>query len=239
MSPLIIKQTNYNGPLDTLLQLIQKRKLHITDISLAQITDDYIKKLEDLKSIDYNEISNFIYIASTLILIKSKIMLPQIKISAEEDQNIEQLKKRLKMLQTIKELSAGVQKMFMKKPMFRRKPIAIKAKGFYPDKSTMTTDNIHNTALKIIKTQNTPKPTPKGKIRENIKLEHIIDHIRNLFRINKEITLMSATKNYTETNQSHNLKTITVINFLAILEMDRKGIISAQQEANDIVIRPQ
>ena len=66
-----IKTTNFEGPFGLLLSLVEQRKLFINEISLAQVTEDYLKYVETLGSLSPHEISSFIIVAATLILIKS------------------------------------------------------------------------------------------------------------------------------------------------------------------------
>ena len=72
----IVKQQHFEGPLDLLLSLIEKRKLFINDIALAKVTDDFISHIQSLNQFPMADSANFILIASTLLLIKSKSLLP-------------------------------------------------------------------------------------------------------------------------------------------------------------------
>lgn len=72
---------NFDGPLDLLLQMIEKNRLEISEISLSKISDEYMEYITRKKNIDMSEMSDFIYIASKLIKIKSYYML---NISREE-----------------------------------------------------------------------------------------------------------------------------------------------------------
>ena len=67
-----VKTDAFQGPLDLLLNLIEKRKLHINDVSLGQVADDYIFYTKQLDKFPISETANFILIASTLVLIKSR-----------------------------------------------------------------------------------------------------------------------------------------------------------------------
>ena len=75
----------YQGPLDLLLQLIEGAELDITTLSLAQVTDQYLKHLEKLKDMPPDEISAFLVIAAKLIQIKSEALLPT-QTSGREDE---------------------------------------------------------------------------------------------------------------------------------------------------------
>src|SRR5947199_8442886 len=67
----------YDGPLDLLLDLIRKQDIDIYDIPIAKITAQYLKYVENLKQLDVNVAAEFIYMASLLIHIKSKMLLPR------------------------------------------------------------------------------------------------------------------------------------------------------------------
>ena len=78
----------YQGPLDLLLQLIENAELDITSVSLAQVTDQYLKHLETMQDLPPDEISAFLVIAAKLIQIKSEALLPQQRASREEDPDL-------------------------------------------------------------------------------------------------------------------------------------------------------
>ena len=67
----------YSGPLDLLLDLIQRAELDITSLSLAKVTDQYIEYIERMQSVDASDISEFLVIAAKLIQIKSEALLPR------------------------------------------------------------------------------------------------------------------------------------------------------------------
>ena len=90
-----IKLDGFEGPFDLLLDLIEKRKLHINDISLSKVTDDYISHVKSIQHFPIALSANFILIASTLLLIKSKSLLPALQLTEEEQMSIEDLENRL------------------------------------------------------------------------------------------------------------------------------------------------
>src|SRR5499427_2921154 len=67
----------FRGPLDLLLFLVRKHELDICDLTIALITDQYIAHLEVLQQLDVNEVGDFLEVASTLIEIKSQLVLPR------------------------------------------------------------------------------------------------------------------------------------------------------------------
>jgi segregation and condensation protein A len=88
-SPLNISLEQYEGPLDLLLDLIRKQEINIYDIPIAHITAQYLDYLQRAVGLDIELSSEFVYMAATLIHIKSKLLLPRDpeldKISPEED----------------------------------------------------------------------------------------------------------------------------------------------------------
>jgi len=90
-----IKTDAFEGPFHLLLSLIEERKFFINDLSLAQVTEDYLNYVNKLEKQDPSEISSFIVVAATLILIKSKSLLPNLNLTAEEEGDIRNLEDRL------------------------------------------------------------------------------------------------------------------------------------------------
>jgi segregation and condensation protein A len=88
-SPLDVHLGQYEGPLDLLLDLIRKQQINIYDIPIASITSQYLEDMQRALELDMELSSEFIYMAATLIHIKSKLLLPidpeLEKISPEED----------------------------------------------------------------------------------------------------------------------------------------------------------
>lgn len=77
----------FEGPLDLLLHLIEKRELDITRVSLAAVTDDYLAYLRTLEAVDPGRVAEFLVIAARLLLIKSRLLLPQEQREQDEDED--------------------------------------------------------------------------------------------------------------------------------------------------------
>ena len=86
-----VKQQQFEGPLELLLDLIEKRKLFVSDIALAQVTDDYIAHIKSSTEFPIADSAQFILVASTLLLIKSKSLLPSLDLTTEEQADIKDL----------------------------------------------------------------------------------------------------------------------------------------------------
>ena len=98
------KLDNFEGPLDLLLHLIKDAKLDIATVKLADITEQYLEYMQDIKNVDMDKASEFITVAATLIEIKSKKILPveqEVELDEEDDEVV--LLKRLKEYELFKE----------------------------------------------------------------------------------------------------------------------------------------
>ena len=82
---LELKLQDFSGPLDLLLHMVGKAKIDIKDIFISQITDQYIRFVQDAQTLDMDDASAFIQMASTLLEIKSRAMLPKPPPPEEED----------------------------------------------------------------------------------------------------------------------------------------------------------
>jgi segregation and condensation protein A len=86
-TPYKINIPLYEGPLDLLLDLIKKQEMNIHDIQIAKITSQYLDYLHKLEELNVDVSADFIYMAATLIYIKSKMLLPPDPLASPEEQN--------------------------------------------------------------------------------------------------------------------------------------------------------
>ncbi len=100
----------FEGPLDLLLHLIQRDELDITAVSLAAVTDQYLKYVEQLEELDPRTLAEFLTVAAQLMLIKSRQLLPQPEPEemTEEEDPAEALARRLEEYQRFKQVAAGL-----------------------------------------------------------------------------------------------------------------------------------
>lgn len=100
-----IKIENFEGPLDLLCHLIDKNKMNIYDIKISEIADQYIEYINQMEENNLEVTSEFLVMASTLLFIKSKGLLPN-QVEAEEDLTEEQLIERIIEYKKYKEITA-------------------------------------------------------------------------------------------------------------------------------------
>ena len=107
-----IKLEQFEGPLDLLLQLTEQEKLDITRVSLAQIADQYLEYISNAKNITLAHLADFLSVASKLILIKSKALLPLLQFTEEEEEEIKDLEHQLAEYKKFKEAAQKLNDVF-------------------------------------------------------------------------------------------------------------------------------
>ena len=229
-----VKTHIFEGPLDTLLSLIEKRKLFINDISLAQVADDYISYVKGLEDFPIADSAHFVLIASTLVLIKSKSLLPNLSLTEEEQSNIDDLEDRLKQYQKYKALSLHLKERFGINVEYLRLPSKEKIIVFTPDKNTSVA-RISEVIKSVIAGMPKKEFVPKAIVQKVISLEEMMDSLSE--RINKSIKM--SFRDFAGVGKVE--KVNVIVSFLAMLELVKQGIIQVRQDKDfhDIEIETQ
>lgn len=218
----------FEGPLDLLLSLVEKRKLFVNDVSLAQVTDDYISHVNKLEDYSLHNRADFITIASTLILIKAKSLLPTISLTEEEKGNIDDLESRLKQLEIIRQASATLSKIFGKNILYERGELKQEIKVFVPSKET-NQEEIGQAIFRVL--NSLPKKQaepPKISVKKVISLEEMIDKLT--VRIQSAVKMTFREFSGTKGKMDRGQRVDVIVSFLAMLELVKQGIINARQD---------
>ncbi len=224
----------YSGPLDLLLQLIERAELEITTLALAQVTGQYLAYLDELQVRSPEELSAFMVIAARLVQIKSEALLPRPRLAElQEEDPAEALARQLLAYKRYKEIagllgereSAGLKTY----PRGRRTlPRETKI-----DLDGVSLEDFCAAAQAVFSPNGQPAPlesvvaAPKITIREKIRL--IIDSVRTAGKARFSDIL----------RRTHSRLEI-VVSFLALLELVKSRRVAASQEEmfNEITIEP-
>lgn len=217
-----LKMANFEGPLDLLLSLIEKKKLHISDITLAQVTDDYIAFIRSGQNISIENMANFILVASTLILIKSYSLISTLSITEEEKDSIEVLENRLKKYQRIKELAIYVKDLFGKQIIYPREIVKNYDPVFAPT-GELTPTNLHSAIQSVISSLPKKETLPKVTVQKVMSLEEVITNLTG--RIQKAFKMRFS--DYVKEGKHE--KVNIIVSFLGMLELVKQGIIDVKQ----------
>lgn len=228
-----VKVGEFEGPLDLLLSLIERRKMHISDVSLAMVTDGYLEHMRAMTDEgSYKHMADFVAVAATLLLIKSLSLLPGLAVAPEETVSIQDLENRLREYQRIKELSRHVSARFGKRVMLPRGEIK-ETPGFKPGPG-ITQQALLECVKGIIRSFPKLEHVPKAVIGKAVSLEDVLTRL--LDRVQGH---MSTT--FREFMGDHRSRNEVVVSFLAVLELVRRGAVNVEQETDfgDIRIETQ
>jgi segregation and condensation protein A len=226
-----VKTHTFEGPLDLLLDLIERRKLFISDISLAKVTDDFIAHVKQFESLPMGESAHFILVASTLLLIKSKSLLPELALTEEEKGDIQDLETRLKIFKRIKEASIHVGQMFGADMIFAQSHARPVQPVFTPD-PVFTLDKALFTLKDLINRLPKKENLPTHVVQKVISLEDMIGNLTT--RITSSLRM--SFKQFTSEHKAE--KVNVIVSFLAMLELVKEGVLHVTQERHfdDIVM---
>jgi len=226
-----VRTETFEGPMDLLLILIEKRKLYINDVSLAAVTDDYISYINKLKEFPIPKSAHFILVASTLLLIKSKSLLPTLELSREEEASIEDLERRLTIYKYIRKLSLGLQSQFGKQILFPRTPSQKREPIFSPFLNLSPT-SMHEGIQIVLRNLPRKEQMKKAVVQKVISLEEMVERLT--LRVAKNLRM--SFNEFSKSDKSERIRVI--VGFLAMLELVKQGIITVAQEKDfsDIVM---
>ncbi len=228
--PFSIKTEHFEGPLELLIELVEKRKLLINNISLAEVTDEYIARVSEMQEQSLPNTAQFITLAATLLLIKSKSLLPVLELTDEEETTIHDLEDRLRQYQLYREVAEGLQTEFGSRVMYEPEYTPPREPLFLPD-SFCTTTSLLEAMERII--TNLPKPQIKqvATVKQTISLEEMMDTVRQ--RIERQVRTSFFAMRAEEQEHKN-----VIVGFLAILELFKQGnlIITQVTQFDDIQI---
>lgn len=227
--PYVVTLEQFEGPLDLLLQLIEKEELSITEVSLAAITDGYLEIVRGGQVVP-EELADFLVVASKLILLKSQRLLPGLAMEAEEGPSLEA---QLKLYREFVEASKKINALLLQKRMMfgREKPLIERVVRFSPPPSLTLVGMV--TAFRSVLANLEPIiKFPKAAIERAISIQEKMAHIRATI-------LERATISFRELLADAKTKTEVIVHFLALLELVKQRIVDIHQEAlfEDITLR--
>lgn len=229
---LVFKTSVYEGPLDLLLDLIERRKLLINDISLAQVTDEFLSRIQEMDEVPVGDTAQFVSLAATLLLIKSRSLLPLLEISDEEEQDIKELEYRLAVYQIIKQAGMGLNRASQGHKLFEgATPEFLPL--FVPHES-ITTKSLREAVSGIIESFPKFAELPAVAVKKIVSLEEMIQRMAG--RVSSAFSV--SFKEFSGHGKGQAEKGEIIVSFLALLELVKQGILRATQtqEHGDIML---
>lgn len=241
------RQGEFQGPLETLLELINQRKMEISSVALSEVTQDFLGYLDRLRSAmadagDANDIPilvDFIHVASRLILLKSKYLLPDFPLEPEEERSLIELEQQLKLYGRIKPLTRSFGALWKgRRGMYTRPLLRNVFSGapsfaeprFLPG-STLTISALHERAARLFSYISKTVHEQALVAQTIVSLE---EHIQAISARLAGIEQTSLARLHAAGDKSQ-----AIVTFLAILHMARDQVISLEQSVHfsDILIK--
>ncbi len=240
----------FSGPLEKLLGLIEEQKLGVDDVSLAKVTDSFLAYLDNFRKNggegdeavfrgDLRVLADFIAIASRLILLKSKYLLPGLALTDEEQADIKDLETRLAHYRELKPAIASLAKLWNENHTSYSRPYFLgRGSGFSAEKSIfypgsalnieMLTESMRR-VFNVVVTSELETETVKDKI---VSLEEKIQEVMN--RISKE-----GDMHIQKLSQGGGTRSEMVVIFLALLHLAREQLVRLEQagQFSDIMVK--
>ena len=220
---------DFEGPLDLLLHLIKTSKMDIYDISIEKITEQYLDFIKSMKELNLDIASEYLVMASELIELKSKLLLPSNNDLGEDEyeedpkealiNRLLEYKKYKDMIDTFKELE------MTRKDIFTKEPINLRVYSDEQiDNNDMSLDDLLNALNEFLKRKEDEKPRETKITKKELSVTQRTNQIRNVLRNKKSVSFFDLFEIKT--------KEYVVVTFLSILEMAKFGEINIRQEDN-------
>ncbi len=219
MQGFTLKTAAFDGPLDLLLTLIEERKMLITDVSLAEVADAFLAYIAERNEFPLRDTAQFIVVAATLLLIKSRSLLPVLTLSNDEEGDIRDLERRLKLLQIFRDIARRLERTKTRIYLSEGSPITDPLFVPPPDLSPAALVGALHDVL---------ANAPRRVVRDEVKVEHVVSLDEMIERLTKRIqnainlTFAEFSKDAIDTRE-------VVVSFLAILELVKRGLARAEQ----------
>lgn len=221
MNQFLIKTDQFEGPFDALLSFIEKKKLHISEVSLASIADDYIQYVRR-NEMQLKEASSFVVIAATLAYIKSKSLLPTFNLTEQEEQDANELEERLALFQIFTGAAKKINTQMFKRVLHSRIFRLPKKEIIFTPDAQMTQEGMYQAIHEAL--SNTPQETviPEKQVQKQMSLKEVLENISR--RIKRFVRA-----NFKELIVGEDKKGMAV-SFLAVLELYKQGFVELSQE---------
>lgn len=217
-----IKTAVFEGPLELLIELVERRKLLINDISLAKVTDEYMSKVASLQNQSVAGTAQFVALAATLLLIKSKSLLPIIELTDEEEEAVGNLEERLKQYQIYRNAGEYLANVYGEVILHEKQFFADTRPLFTPDKYTSPT-SLLEAMQQVLEDLPVESKTPKAQVRNSITIEEVMDSLKKRIEESFELRFSELVTAETE-------KVDVIVSFLAVLESVKQGTVLVAQE---------
>lgn len=221
VSGFSVKTSVFEGPMELLLELVERRKLLINDISLASVTDEYMQHVSEMQEMSLPNTAQFISLAATLLLVKSKSLLPVLELTEEEESSIEDLEERLRQYQIIRDAALILQAQFGNSSLYPPQFSPPPAPMFMPD-DFCSLENLHLAIHNVLQELPKKESIAKAQVKVTVTLEDMMTRLQSRIASNLMVRFSEFSAGETERKN-------IIVGFLAILELFKQGNLLIRQ----------
>lgn len=220
-----VRLEQFEGPLELLLHLIEKEKLDITRLSLSQVADQYLEYLDRGQAISLANLSLFLSIASRLILLKSRALLPLLTFTEEEEQSIEELEWQLREYRRMREAAHGLGELFRQRDgSFARESFIGQSVVFQPPRH-LTSLDLRTAFEEVLGGIPVVESLEEETVATIITLEEKMSHLRDSLAERLTTSFQALTRDVES-------RVEMIVTFLALLELVKQRSIRVRQETH-------
>jgi segregation and condensation protein A len=207
-----LKLEKFSGPLELLLSLIEMQELDITEISLAQVVEQFFAYLDKLEENHPEQLADFLVVATRLVYLKSKTLLPYLMPEKEEDEN---LADQLKMYKRYVDAGVFIQDLWNKNQVaYGRVEPPVNMKEFIVPENALV-HNLYSAFNNLLGHLKPSRVLPQAVIDRSISVKHQIQNLYDLLKKNKKVNFFQ----FINTAQN---RTEIIVSFLAVLELTKQ-----------------
>lgn len=222
--PYHFELEQFQGPLDVLLQLIEREKLDITEVSLAKITDQFLAYIDANQDIQLEQLAGFLSVATRLILIKSRALLPVLTFTEEEEESIQDLERHLRLYQLYREQAKKLEVLLGSNQRLYARESFLGFKSVYYPPTDIDAHDLKDALLGVLGTIETMVSLPEQELLTIITLEERILHFKQQLTERVEMSFHDFLGTTAE-------RVDIIVSFLAVLELVKQRYIHAKQHA--------
>ncbi|MGH7174908.1 MAG: segregation and condensation protein A [Minisyncoccia bacterium] len=215
-----IKTEAYEGPFELVLDLIEARKLLVNDLALAGITEEFIAHVRAQQEFPVEETATFVQIAATLLLVKSKSLIPDLALTEEEQEDVEDLKRRLAAYENAREAARELSRIFARQVLYEAGE-RIAEPSFAPSRD-LSTGALAEALARVLAARAEVEKLPEARVKPMITIEEMMERLAK--RVEKAMNL-----SFKEFAGDAKEKVEVIVSFLALLELVKQGAVAAEQ----------
>jgi segregation and condensation protein A len=223
-----VETSTFQGPLALLLELIEAEKVDISEVSLGQVTEGYLRYLEAHPGIPPEELADFLVVASKLVLIKSRLLLPELPEVEEAEPSLESQLRLYREYALASKVIAGL--LGAGRLLYVHEKLPPFDVGFVPPEK-FGIEQLHAVILAVLKRLAPTHRLPNAAIEAAVSIHDKIAELRGLLDKAKHASFGAMVR-------GSRSRTEVVVCFLALLELVKQRSVRVEQDARfgDIVI---